>query len=551
MAAKIVKFNRDARDAILKGVNILADAVTVTLGPKGRNVVLDKSFGAPNVTKDGVTVAKEVELEDKFENMGAQMVKEVASKTSDVAGDGTTTATVLARQIYAEGVKLVAAGHDPMTLKRGIDKAVGAIVNELKTLSKATKDPKEIAQVGTIAANNDSTIGDVIAEAMNKVGKEGVITVEEAKGLETTLDVVEGMQFDRGYLSPYFVTDPERMECVLEDVYLLIHEKKISNMKEILPVLEQIAKSGKPFVIIAEDVEGEALATLVVNKIRGTLRCVAVKAPGFGDRRKAMLEDIAILTGGKLIAEELGIKLDNISLQDLGRAKRIVVDKDNTTIVDGAGKKSDLEARIKQIRAQIDETTSDYDREKLQERLAKLIGGVAVINVGAATEVEMKEKKARVEDALHATRAAVEEGIVPGGGVALLRSAAALEKIRVPEEERWGVNIIKRASEEPLRRIATNAGVEGSIALQKVKEGKGAFGFNAATEEYEDLMKAGIIDATKVVRTALQNAASVASILLTTEAMVAEKPEDKPAMPGMPPGGGMGMGGMGGMGGMM
>ncbi|HET9549224.1 MAG TPA: chaperonin GroEL [Candidatus Binatia bacterium] len=552
MGAKIVKFNRDARDAILKGVNILADAVTVTLGPKGRNVVLDKSFGAPNVTKDGVTVAKEVELEDKFENMGAQMVKEVASKTSDVAGDGTTTATVLARQIFAEGVKLVAAGHDPMTLKRGIDKAVTAIVGELKTLSKPTKDPKEIAQVGTIAANNDSTIGDVIAAAMNKVGKEGVITVEEAKGLETTLDVVEGMQFDRGYLSPYFVTDPERMECVLEDAYLLIHEKKISNMKEILPVLEQIAKSGKPFIIIAEDIEGEALATLVVNKIRGTLRCVAVKAPGFGDRRKAMLEDIAILTGGKLIAEELGIKLDNISLQDLGRAKRIVVDKDNTTIVDGAGKKADLEGRIKQIRAQTDETTSDYDREKLQERLAKLIGGVAVINVGAATEVEMKEKKARVEDALHATRAAIEEGIVPGGGVALLRSAAVLEKLRVPEDERWGVNIIKRVSEEPLRRIAINAGVEGSIALQKVKEGKGAFGFNAADEEYEDLMKAGIIDATKVVRTALQNAASVASMLLTTEAMVAEKPEDKSAMPAMPPGGGMGgMGGRGGMGGMM
>ncbi|HEX2261851.1 MAG TPA: chaperonin GroEL, partial [Candidatus Binatia bacterium] len=410
MAAKIVKFNRDARDAILKGVNILADAVTVTLGPKGRNVVLDKSFGAPTVTKDGVTVAKEVELEDKFENMGAQMVKEVASKTSDVAGDGTTTATVLARQIYAEGVKLVAAGHDPMSLKRGIDKAVEAITSELKNLSKATKDPKEIAQVGTIAANNDSTIGDVIAEAMNKVGKEGVITVEEAKGLETTLDVVEGMQFDRGYLSPYFVTDPERMECVLQDAYLLINEKKISNMKDLLPILEQIAKSGKPFIIIAEDIEGEALATLVVNKIRGTLHCVAVKAPGFGDRRKAMLEDIAILTGGKLIAEELGIKLENITLQDLGRAKRIVVDKDNTTIVDGAGKKSDLEARIKQIRAQIEETTSDYDREKLQERLAKLIGGVAVINVGAATEIEMKEKKARVEDALHATRAAVEEG---------------------------------------------------------------------------------------------------------------------------------------------
>ncbi|HVO96243.1 MAG TPA: chaperonin GroEL [Terriglobales bacterium] len=545
MAAKIVKFNRDARDAILRGVNILADAVTVTLGPKGRNVVLDKSFGAPNVTKDGVTVAKEVELEDKFENMGAQMVKEVASKTSDVAGDGTTTATVLARQIYSEGVKLVAAGHDPMTLKRGIDKAVEAMIGELKGLSKATKDPKEIAQVGTIAANNDSTIGDVIAEAMNKVGKEGVITVEEAKGLDTTLDVVEGMQFDRGYLSPYFVTDPERMECVLEDAYLLIHEKKISNMKEILPVLEQIAKSGKPFIIIAEDIEGEALATLVVNKIRGTLRCVAVKAPGFGDRRKAMLEDIAVLTGGKLIAEELGIKLDNIGLTDLGRAKRIVVDKDNTTIVDGAGKKSDLEGRIKQIRAQIDETTSDYDREKLQERLAKLIGGVAVINVGAATEIEMKEKKARVEDALHATRAAVEEGIVPGGGVALLRASTVLDKLRVSEEEKWGVNIIKRVAEEPLRRIAINAGVEGSIALQKVKEGKGAYGFNAATEEYEDLLKAGVIDSAKVVRTALQNAASVASMLLTTEAMVAEKPEEKSAMPPMPPGGGMG--GMGGM----
>ena len=546
MAAKIVKFNRDARDAILKGVNILADAVTVTLGPKGRNVVLDKSFGAPNVTKDGVTVAKEVELEDKFENMGAQMVKEVASKTSDVAGDGTTTATVLARQIFAEGVKLVAAGHDPMSLKRGMDKAVEAMIGELKSLSKPTKDPKEIAQVGTIAANNDSTIGDVIAEAMNKVGKEGVITVEEAKGLETTLDVVEGMQFDRGYLSPYFVTDPERMECVLEDAYLLIHEKKISNMMDVLPILEQIAKSGKPFIIIAEDVEGEALATLVVNKIRGTLRCVAVKAPGFGDRRKAMLEDIAILTGGKLIAEELGIKLDNISLQDLGRAKRIVSDKDNTTLVDGAGKKSDLEGRIKQIRAQIEETTSDYDREKLQERLAKLIGGVAVINVGAATEVEMKEKKARVEDALHATRAAVEEGIVPGGGVALLRTSTVLEKLKVSDEEKWGVNIIKRAAEEPLRRIAINAGVEGAIALQKVKDGKGAFGFNAATEEYEDLLKAGIIDSTKVVRTALQNAASVAGMLLTTEAMVAEKPEERSAMPPMPPGGGMG--GMGGMG---
>ena len=545
MAAKIVKFSQEAREAILKGVNLLADAVTVTLGPKGRNVVLDKSFGAPNVTKDGVTVAKEIELEDKFENMGAQMVKEVASKTSDVAGDGTTTATVLARQIFAEGVKMVVAGHDPMSLKRGIDKAVAAVVEDLKSLSKPTKDPKEIAQVGTIAANNDSTIGDVIAEAMNKVGKEGVITVEEAKGLETTLEVVEGMQFDRGYLSPYFVTDPERMECVIQDAYLLLNEKKISSMKELLPVLEQIAKTGKPFLIVAEDIEGEALATLVVNKLRGTLQCCAVKAPGFGDRRKAMLEDVAILTGGKVFAEELGIKLENITLQDLGRAKRIVVDKDNTTIVDGAGKKADLEGRIKQIRAQTEETTSDYDREKLQERLAKLIGGVAVINVGAATEVEMKEKKARVEDALHATRAAVEEGIVPGGGVALLRAAGALDKLKVPDEEKWGVNIVRRTLEEPLRRIAINAGVEGAIALQKVKDGKGAFGFNAATEEYTDLMKAGIIDPTKVVRTALQNAASVAALMLTTEAMVAEKPEEKAAMPHMPPGGGMG--GMGGM----
>jgi chaperonin GroEL len=545
MAAKIVKFSQDARESILKGVNLLADAVTVTLGPKGRNVVLDKSFGAPNVTKDGVTVAKEIELEDKFENMGAQMVKEVASKTSDVAGDGTTTATVLARAVFAEGVKMVVAGHDPMSLKRGIDRAVAAVVEELKNLSKPTKDPKEIAQVGTIAANNDSTIGDVIAEAMNKVGKEGVITVEEAKGLETTLEVVEGMQFDRGYLSPYFVTDPERMEVVLQDAYLLLNEKKIGSMKELLPILEQIAKTGKPFLIVAEDIEGEALATLVVNKIRGTLQCCAVKAPGFGDRRKAMLEDVGILTGGKVIAEELGIKLENITLQDLGRAKRIVVDKDNTTIVDGAGKKADLEGRIKQIRAQIDETTSDYDREKLQERLAKLIGGVAVINVGAATEVEMKEKKARVEDALHATRAAVEEGIVPGGGVALLRASSALDKLKVPEDERWGVNIVRRVLEEPLRRIAMNAGVEGAIALQKVKEGKGSFGFNAATEEYTDLMKAGIIDPTKVVRTALQNAASVAGLMLTTEAMVAEKPEEKSAMPSMPPGGGMG--GMGGM----
>jgi chaperonin GroEL len=541
MAAKLVKFSQDAREKILRGVNVLADAVTVTLGPRGRNVVLEKSFGAPNVTKDGVTVAKEVELEDKFENMGAQMVKEVASKTSDVAGDGTTTATVLARAIFTEGLKMVVAGHDPMSLKRGVDRAVQAIVNELKSLSKPTKEQKEIAQVGTISANNDSTIGEIIAEAMSKVGKEGVITVEEAKGLETQLEVVEGMQFDRGYLSPYFVTDPDRMECAYEDVYLLIHEKKISAMKDLLPLLEQVARSGKPLVIIAEDIEGEALATLVVNKIRGTLQCVGVKAPGFGDRRKAMLEDIAILTGGRVIAEELGMKLENITLQDLGRCKRVVVDKDNTTIVDGAGKKADIEGRIKQIRAQIDETTSDYDREKLQERLAKLVGGVAVIRVGAATEVEMKEKKARVEDALHATRAAVEEGIVPGGGVALIRSSAVLDKLSVSEEERFGVRIVKRAIEEPLRWIANNAGAEGSIVLDKVKNGKGAFGFNAAKEEYEDLLKAGIIDPTKVVRTALLNAASVAGLLLTTEAMVAEKPEEKSAAPPMPPGG---MGGM-------
>jgi len=544
MAAKLVKFSQDARDKILRGVNVLADAVTVTLGPRGRNVVIEKSFGAPNVTKDGVTVAKEVELEDKFENMGAQMVKEVASKTSDVAGDGTTTATVLARAIYTEGLKMVAAGHDPMTLKRGIDKAVSTIVGELKSLSKPTKEQKEIAQVGTISANNDATIGEIIAEAMSKVGKEGVITVEEAKSLDTQLEVVEGMQFDRGYLSPYFVTDPERMECTFEDVHILIHEKKISSMKDLLPLLEQVARAGKPLLIIAEDIEGEALATLVVNKIRGTLQTVAVKAPGFGDRRKAMLEDIAILTGGRVIAEELGMKLESVTLKDLGRCKRIVIDKDNTTVIDGAGKKADIEGRIKQIRTQIEETTSDYDREKLQERLAKLVGGVAVVRVGAATEIEMKEKKARVEDALHATRAAVEEGIVPGGGVALIRAGGALEKLHVSDEERFGVNIIRRAIEEPLRWISRNAGAEGSIVLDKVKQGKGAFGFNAAKEEYEDLLKAGIIDPTKVVRTALLNAASVAGLLLTTEAMIAEKPEEKAAAPAMPPGG---MGGMGGM----
>jgi chaperonin GroEL len=538
MPAKILRFSQEAREKIQKGVNVLADAVTVTLGPKGRNVVLEKSFGAPTVTKDGVTVAKEIELEDRFENMGAQMVKEVASKTSDVAGDGTTTATVLARSIYSEGIKMVAAGHDPMSLKRGIDRAVEAITGELKGLSKPTKDRKEIAQVCTISANNDSTIGEIIAEAMEKVGKEGVITVEEARSLETQLEVVEGMQFDRGYLSPYFVTDPERMEAKLEDAYILIHEKKISSMKDLLPILETIAKTGKPFILIAEDIEGEALATLVVNKIRGTLACVAVKAPGFGDRRKAMLEDIAILTGGKPIAEELGIKLENVTLQDLGRAKRLVVDKDNSTIIDGAGKKADIEARIKQIRAQIEETTSDYDREKLQERLAKLVGGVAVIRVGAATEVEMKEKKARVEDALHAGRAAVEEGMVPGGGVALVRAASALDGLRANEGEKVGIGIVKRAVDGPAWWIATNSGWEGSVVVDKIKNNKGSFGFNAASEEFEDLTKAGIMDPTKVVRSALQNAASVASLLLTTECMVAEKPEEnKPAGPAMPPGG--------------
>jgi chaperonin GroEL len=534
MPAKIIKFGEEARHRILYGVNLLADAVTVTLGPKGRNVVLEKSWGAPTVTKDGVTVAKEIQLEEKFENMGAQMVKEVASKTSDVAGDGTTTATVLARSIFTEGAKMVSAGHDPMTVKRGIDKAVAKAIDELKTFSKSTKGRDEIAQVGTVSANGDQTIGDIIAEAMDKVGKEGVITVEEAKSLETTLEVVEGMQFDRGYLSPYFVTDPDRMEAVLEDPYILIHEKKISAMKDLLPVLEQLAKSGKPLLLVAEDVEGEALATLVVNKIRGTLHACAVKAPGFGDRRKAMLEDIAILTGGRMIAEELGLKLENVSLKDLGRCKRIVIDKDNTTIIDGAGKKADIEGRIKQIRSQIEETTSDYDREKLQERLAKMVGGVAVIKVGAATEVEMKEKKARVEDAMHATRAAVEEGIVSGGGVALVRAAAALDDLKVSDEERVGVQIVRRAMEDPARRIAINAGWDGSVVLEKIKNGKNAFGFNAATEEFTDLLKAGIIDPTKVVRTALQNAASVAGLLLTTEAMVAEKPEEKKPTPPMP-----------------
>ncbi|RMF94086.1 MAG: chaperonin GroEL [Candidatus Schekmanbacteria bacterium] len=539
MAAKEIVFGEEARAKVLKGVSILSNAVAVTLGPKGRNVVLDKSFGSPNITKDGVTVAKEIELEDKFENMGAQMVKEVASKTSDNAGDGTTTATVLASSIFREGMKNVTAGANPMALKRGIEKAVDVVVKELQKQSKPTKDKTEIAQVGTISANNDETIGNLIAEAMDKVGKDGVITVEEAKSMETSLEVVEGMQFDRGYLSPYFVTDAERMECVLEDPLILIHEKKISNMKDLLPLLEKIAKTGRQFLIIAEEVEGEALATLVVNKLRGTLQCCAVKAPGFGDRRKAMLEDIAILTDGQLIAEDLGLKLENVGIDDLGTAKKVVVDKENTTIIEGKGEASKIQGRVKQIKAQIEESTSDYDREKLQERLAKLVGGVAVINVGAATETEMKEKKARVEDALHATRAAVEEGIIPGGGVALLRCIDALEKIEAEGDEQIGVDIIKRAIEEPIRKIADNAGVEGSIVVQKVKEKKGSFGYNAQTDSYEDLMKAGIIDPTKVTRTALQNAASIAALLLTTEALVTEKPEEKKETPMMPPGGGM------------
>ncbi|RZD16255.1 MAG: chaperonin GroEL [Candidatus Acididesulfobacter guangdongensis] len=545
--AKDIKFSQEARSLILEGVNTLADAVKVTLGPKGRNVVIEKSFGSPNITKDGVTVAKEIDLADRFANMGAQMVKEVASKTSDTAGDGTTTATVLAQAIFREGIKLVAAGASPIAIKRGIDKAVDVMVKELKTMSKPIANQKEIAQVGTISANNDETIGNIIAEAMDKVGKEGVITVEEAKSMETTLEVVEGMQFDRGYLSPYFVTDSERMECVLDDPYILIHEKKISAMKDLLPILEQIAKSGKPFVILAEEVEGEALATLVVNKLRGTLNCCAVKAPGFGDRRKAMLEDIAILTGGQVISEDLGIKLESITLQDLGKAKRITVDKDNSTIIDGAGSKEGIEKRVKQIRAQIEESSSDYDKEKLQERLAKLIGGVAVINVGAATETEMKEKKARVEDALHATRAAVEEGIVPGGGVALLRASKALDKLAgANTDEDAGIKIIRRAVQEPLRMISENAGVEASIVVDKVLNNTGSFGYNAAADKYEDLIAAGIIDPTKVERTALQNAASVSSLMLTTEAMIADKPEDKDKG-GMPGGMPQGMGGMGGM----
>jgi len=539
MAAKLIQYDEEARKSILKGVNTLADAVKVTLGPKGRNVILDKSFGSPVVTKDGVTVAKEIELEDTFENMGAQMVREVASKTSDVAGDGTTTATILAQAIYREGAKTVAAGSNPMDVKRGIEKAVAAVVAELKKLSKPTKDQKEIAQVGTISANNDEAIGGIIAEAMGKVGKEGVITVEENKGLETELDIVEGMQFDRGYLSPYFVTNAEKMEVSLEDAYILINEKKISNMKDLLPILEQIAKMGKPLLIIAEDIEGEALATLVVNKLRGTLHVAAVKAPGFGDRRKAMLEDIAILTGGKMISEDMGYKLENAKIEDLGRAKKIVIDKDNSTIIDGAGKRADLEGRVKQIRAQVEETTSDYDREKLQERLAKLVGGVAVIKVGAATETEMKEKKARVEDALNATRAAVEEGIVPGGGVAYIRTLPALDKLKLEGDQQVGVNIVKKALEEPLKMIAANAGMEGSVVVEKVKEKKGSYGFNARTDQYEDMIAAGVIDPTKVTRFALQNAASVASLMLTTQCMIAEKPEEKGGgMPPMPGGGG-------------
>jgi len=546
MAAKEIKYDVKAREAMLRGVNTLAEAVKVTLGPKGRNVILEKSFGPPAITKDGVTVAKEIELEDKFENMGAQMVKEVASKTSDVAGDGTTTATILAQAIYKEGSRLVAAGTNPMALKRGIDQAVAKVVEELHKISKPCRGQKEIAQVGTISANNDASIGNIIADAMAKVGKEGVITVEEAKGMETTLDVVEGMRFDRGYISPYFVTNPEKMDASLDEAVILINEKKVSAMKDLLPLLEQIAKMGKPLLIIAEDVEGEALATLVVNKLRGTLQVAAVKAPGFGDRRKAMLEDIAILTGGQLISEDMGWKLENVTLKELGSAKRINIDRDNTTIIDGGGDRAAIEGRVKQIRAQIDETTSDYDREKLQERLAKLVGGVAVIRVGAATEIEMKEKKARVEDALNATRAASDEGIVPGGGVALLRCAPTLEALK-NHDENMGVNIIKRALEEPIRQIANNAGFEGSVVAEHVKAEKGNMGFNAETGEYEDLMAAGVIDPTKVTRFALQNAASVASLLITTEAMVAEKPKRESAMPPMPGGG---MGGMGGMEGM-
>ncbi len=539
MPAKEILYSENARAKLKAGVDKLANAVKVTLGPKGRNVVIEKSFGSPTITKDGVTVAKEIELEDKFENMGAQMVKEVASKTSDIAGDGTTTATILAQKIFNEGLKLVAAGRNPMVIKKGIDKAVDAVVKKLEEIAVPTRDEKEIAQVGTISANNDPSIGNLIADAMSKVGKEGVITVEEAKGLENTLEFVEGMQFDRGYLSPYFVTNPDKMTCELENCFILIHEKKISSMKDLLPVLEQVAKQGKPLLIIAEDVEGEALATLVVNKLRGTLQVCAVKAPGFGERRKAMLQDIAILTGGQVISEDLGIKLENATLNDLGEAKKVVVDKENTTIIDGAGKPEDIKARVQQIRTEIEETTSDYDREKLQERLAKLVGGVAVINVGAATETEMKEKKARVEDALNATRAAVEEGIVPGGGVALIRCLDVLEDVKpADEDEKAGIEIVRKALTEPLRQICANAGYEGSLVVEKVMSEKDAFGFNAATGEYEDLIKSGVIDPKKVTRIALQNAASIASLLLTTEAAVVEKPEEKEK--NMPAPGGMG-----------
>ncbi|MFY9269981.1 MAG: chaperonin GroEL [Candidatus Manganitrophaceae bacterium] len=538
--AKQMIFSEDARAAILRGVNQLSNAVKATLGPKGRNAVIEKKFGAPTITKDGVTVAKEIELKDPYENMGAQLVKEVASKTSDVAGDGTTTATVLAQALFREGVKNLSAGANAMDLKRGIDKAVDAVVEELKKISKPCQTKKEIAQIGTISANNDKTIGDLIAEAMEKVGKDGVITVEEAKSMSTSLDVVEGMQFDRGYISPYFVTDSERMEVSLEDVLILINEKKVSTMKDLLPVLEQVAKLGRPLLIIAEEVEGEALATLVVNKLRGTLQVAAVKAPGFGDRRKAMLEDIAILTGGQVISEDLGLKLENVKVTDLGRAKRITIDKDNTTIVEGAGDSHKIQGRVKQIKAQVEETTSDYDREKLQERLAKIVGGVAVINVGAVTETEMKEKKARVEDALHATKAAVEEGIVPGGGVALLRCIPALEKVKLEGDQKIGVDIVRRALEEPIRQIVENAGIEGSVVVQRVKQEAAANGFDAASETYVDMVQAGIIDPTKVTRTALQNAASVAALMLTTEVMVADIPEEKSKGPAMPPGGGMG-----------
>ncbi len=545
--AKQLKFRDDARRSVLNGVEALAKAVKVTLGPKGRNVVLDKKFGSPTVTKDGVSVAKEIELQDPYENMGAQMVKEVASKTSDIAGDGTTTATVLAEAIYREGLKNVTAGHNPMALKRGIEKAVAAVVDEIEGISQPTAGKTEIAQVATISANNDAEIGDLIANAMEKVGKDGVITVEEAKSMDTMLDVVEGMQFDKGYISPYFVTDSERMECSLDDPYVLIHEKKISAMKDLLPILEKVVQQGKSMLIIAEDVEGEALATLVVNKLRGTMRISAVKAPGFGDRRKAMLEDIAILTGGRVITEDIGIKLENVTFEDLGQAKRVVIDKDETTVIEGAGSQSEIEGRIGQIRRQIDETTSDYDREKLQERLAKLAGGVAVINVGAATETEMKEKKARVEDALHATRAAVEEGIVPGGGVVYLRGSGALDGLQVDGDEETGVGIVRRALEEPLRHIAANAGAEGSVIIEHVKQKDGAVGYNANTGDYEDLMSAGVIDPAKVTRIALQNASSIASLLLTTETLVTDIPEKEPP----PAPGGYGGGGMGGMGGMM